>query len=80
MADSETRIIEELTKQRDVAVKHIADWCIAVEVNGSGWSGWDDWGHLYKDALHNPGALPEIRELLDAAIAIAREDAIAKGY
>ena len=64
--------IDALKAQRDVAIQHIAEWCVAIQQNGDGW---DDWGQYYKDAcrdnaLHN--ALPEIRSALNAAIAKAR--------
>jgi hypothetical protein len=62
--------IEELTRQRDVAIKHIAEWCVAIETNGSGW---DDWDEYYKDAIHRTLALPEIRDLLVNAIEVARK-------
>lgn len=54
---------------RDVAIKHIAEWCVAIDVNGGGW---DDWDGYYKDALYRENALPEIRGFLVEAIAVAR--------
>ena len=62
--------LEEATKQRDVAIKHIADWCIAIDVNGGGWDDWDDY---YKDAFYREQELPEIRELLVDAFESARK-------
>ena len=62
--------IEELTMQRDVAIKHIAEWCVAIDVNGSGW---DDWDEYYKDAMDRDSGLPEIRGLLVDAIEAARK-------
>jgi hypothetical protein len=59
--------IEKLTRERDAAIKHIAEWCVAIDVNGSGW---DDY---YKDAMYRNNALPEIRGLLADAIASARK-------
>ena len=57
--------------QRDAAIKHIADWCVAIDVNGSGW---DDWDEYYKDAMHSDRkSLTEIRGLLMDAIVNARE-------
>lgn len=46
----------------DIAVDMLAEWCVAVDCNGTGW---DDWDEHYKDAMwrKNP-----IREELDAAI------------
>lgn len=55
--------------QRDAAIRHIAEWCVAIDVNGGAWDEWDDY---YKDALYRAGALPEIRVLLVDAIASAR--------
>ena len=62
--------IDALKAQRDVAIQHITEWCVVIEQNGSSW---DDWGQYYKDACRD-NALPEIRELLDAAIKKARSD------
>ena len=55
-----------LLKERDIALAMLADWCVAVDVNGTGW---DDWDEHYKDAMYRSGPL---REKLDAAIAKAR--------
>ena len=63
--------IDALKAQRDVAIKHIAEWCVAIQQNGAGW---DDWDEYYKKACCRDNALPEIRELLDAAIKKARSD------
>ena len=63
--------IEAVVAQRDAAVKMLAEWCVAVDVNGSGW---DDWDQHYKKAMYRETELPELRELLDAAIAKARAD------
>ena len=63
--------IDVLKAQRDVAIKHIAEWCVAIQQNGAGW---DDWDEYYKKACCRDNALPEIRELLDAAIKKARSD------
>lgn len=60
-----------LEAQRDAAIKHIAQWCVAVEVNGSGWDDWDDY---YKDAMYSDReSLREIRELLVKAIEAERK-------
>lgn len=57
--------------QRDAAIKHIAEWCVAIEVNGSGW---DDWDGYYKDAMYSDRkSLPEIRDLLVEAIEMERK-------
>ena len=53
--------------ERDTAVSMLAEWCVAVEVNGTSW---DDWDEHYKDAMYRPGPL---RKLLDAAIAAAND-------
>jgi hypothetical protein len=53
--------------QRDTAVGMLAEWCVAVDVNGSGW---DDWDEHYKDAMYRPNPL---RAELDAAIATERK-------
>jgi hypothetical protein len=54
-----------LAQERDIAIAMLAEWCVAVDVNGTGW---DDWDEHYKDAMYRPGPL---RELLDKAIAEA---------
>ena len=69
-AQQEAATIEELTRQRDAAIQHIAEWCVAIDVNGSGW---DDWDEYYKDAMYRDNALPEIRGLLVDAIEAARK-------
>ena len=57
--------------QRDTAIRHIADWCVANDVNGSGW---DDWDEYYKEAMYSDRkSLPEIRGLLMDAIVAARK-------
>lgn len=65
----ETETIESLRRQRNVAVNHLAEWCAAIDVRGSDW---DDWDEFYKDAACREHKLPEIRELLSAAIAKAK--------
>lgn len=55
--------IQAAEAERDAAVFMLAEWCVCVELNGSGW---DDWDECYKDAAYRPGPL---RELLDAEIA-----------
>ena len=61
--------IDALKAQRDVAIKHIAERCVAIQQNGAGW---DDWDEYYKKACCRDNALPEIRSALNAAIAKAR--------
>jgi hypothetical protein len=61
--------VERLTAERDMAIDYLARWCVAVDVNGTGW---DDWDEHYKDAAYRPSP---IRELLDAAIAEAQKEA-----
>lgn len=53
---------EAAEADRDTAILLLAEWCVCVELNGSGW---DDWDECYKDAAYRPGPL---RELLDAEI------------
>jgi hypothetical protein len=65
--DEAATAIEELTRQRDMAIKHIAEWCVAIDINGSGWD------EYYKDAMFRRDALPEIRGLLFDAIESARK-------
>lgn len=57
-------------RQRDAAIQHIAEWCVAIDVNGTGW---DDWDEYYKDAMYRESALPDIRALLVDAIEAARK-------
>jgi hypothetical protein len=54
-------------KQRDIAIWMLAEWCVAVDQNGTGW---DDWDEYYKDAAYRPGPL---RERLNKAIAEVKE-------
>ncbi len=56
-----------LRNDLDTALGMLADWCVAVNVNGTGW---DDWDEYYKDAAYRDGPL---RAMLDKAIAEARE-------
>ena len=64
---------DALKAQRDVAIKHIAEWCVAIQQNGAGW---DDWDEYYKKACCRDNALPEIRSALNAAIAKARGESV----
>lgn len=54
--------VAELTTERDTAIRMLAEWCVMVQINGSGW---DDWDEAYKDAAYRPCG---IRELIDDAI------------
>ena len=63
------REMQQLQKQRDVAVKHLAEWCAAINRHGGGW---DEWDEYYKDAAWRQNALPEIRQLLNEAIQTAQ--------
>ena len=45
-----------------MALHMLAEWCVAIEVEGAGWDAWDDY---YKDAAYRPGPL---RKRLDEAI------------
>ena len=58
---------EQMQEQRDVAIRHIAEWCAAIHAHGGDW---DEWDQYYKDARFNHHALPEIRALLNQAIEI----------
>lgn len=58
---------EQLRRDLEIALDMLAQWCVAVDVNGTGW---DDWDEYYKDAAYRPGPL---REQLDAAIAEVRK-------
>lgn len=71
MNDSDNAIdseIERLKGERDLAIKMLAEWCVAVKENGTGW---DDWDEYYKDAMYRPGPL---RELIDAAVKEAKDE------
>jgi hypothetical protein len=59
---------EQLRRDLEIALDMLAQWCVAVDENGTGW---DDWDEHYKDAMYRPGPL---REQLDAAIAHARNE------
>ena len=63
--------IAELTAQRNMAIQHLAEWGVAIDVNGSGW---DDWDEYYKDVMYDrPNRLQQIRDLLKSAIEDARK-------
>ena len=59
--------LQDKDDQLDAAITMLAEWCVAVDENGTGW---DDWDEHYKDAMYRPGPL---RERLDVAISKARE-------
>lgn len=59
--------LEKVTAERDAAIWLLAEWCVDVDHNGTGW---DDWDENYKKAMYRPGTL---RELLDKAIAEVRD-------
>jgi len=61
---------EQLQEQRDVAIKHLAEWCAANEARGGGW---DEWDKYYKDAAWRQNLLPEVRDLLNEAIQTAKK-------
>ena len=50
-----------------IAITHLAEWCHAIDKNGTGW---DDWDEHYKDAAYRPGPL---RALIDAKLAELRK-------
>jgi hypothetical protein len=56
---------DEVVRQRDHLLKMLADWCVAIDVNGGGW---DDWDEYYKNARYRKIEVLELRELLDEAI------------
>lgn len=60
--------VAEERERLDIALAMLAEWCVAVDTNGTGW---DDWDEHYKDAMYRPGPL---RELLDEAIAEVRKN------
>lgn len=71
MAEMRNRAVVErdrLKAERDGALRMLAEWCIAVDTNGTGW---DDWDEHYKDAMYRAGPL---RELLDRALAKVRDE------
>lgn len=58
--------IELLKYSLDLAIGLLAEWCVSVDENGTGWDDWDD---HYKDAMYRPGPL---RDMMDKAIAEER--------
>lgn len=60
--------VEKAEKDAAVAIGMLADWCVAVDQNGTGW---DDWDEHYKDAMYRPCP---IREQLDEAIKVSQEE------
>jgi len=59
--------IKQLQDERDAAIHLLAEWCVDVDLNGTGW---DDWDENYKDAMYRPGLL---RAALDKTIAEVRK-------
>lgn len=57
---------EVLRNDLNTALWMLAEWCVAVDMNGTGW---DDWDEYYKDAMYRDGPL---RSQLDKVIAEAR--------
>jgi hypothetical protein len=51
----------------DLTLQMLAEWCVAVDINGTSW---DDWDEYYKDAMYRDGPL---RKDLDEAILTARK-------
>lgn len=52
----------KVKQERDIAVSMLAEWCCAIDRNGTGW---DDWDEFYKDAAYRDNP---IRGLLDQEI------------
>ena len=59
--------VQSASELLPIAIAHLAEWCHAIDKNGTGW---DDWDEHYKDAAYRPGPL---RELIDAQLAELRE-------
>lgn len=61
--------MEKMTDKEklDIALRMLAEWCVAIDANGAGWDYWDDY---YKDAMYRDGPL---RKELDEAIYAARK-------
>lgn len=55
-------VLKGIIKQRDAAIRLLAEWCHDIDKNGTGW---DDWDENYKNARYRPGPL---RELIDAEL------------
>ncbi len=64
---SEQELVEQLIRERDEAVKLLADWVARVSEVGSRW---DDWDEAYKNAGYRPCG---IRSILDLEIERARK-------
>lgn len=60
-------ITSQLKAERDAAIWLLAEWCVDVDHNGTGW---DDWDENFKEAMYRPGIL---REALDQAISEVRK-------
>lgn len=56
-----------LEEENALLLQMLAEWVVAVEINGTSW---DDWDEYYKDAAYRPGPL---RNKLDDAIHEARK-------
>ena len=67
MIQAAEEILAGLEEKLHISLSMLADWCVAVDCNGSGW---DDWDEHYKQAMYR--ACP-LREDLDKAIAEARD-------
>lgn len=59
---------KELEDKLSIAIKMLAEWCIAVEDVGTSW---DDWDEHYKNANYRPSPL---REMIDKAKEKSREE------
>lgn len=55
--------LESTKSERDMALRLLAEWCVAIQMNGTGW---EDWDVYYKVAMYRQGPL---RALLDEHIA-----------
>lgn len=56
------------------ALQMLAEWCVAIDLNGTQWGDWDEY---YKDAAYREGPL---RKDLDEAIYKARKIMVWQNY
>ena len=63
--------IKKLTEERDLAIYLLADWCVSISVNGTGW---DDWDECYKTASYGDLPIPCLRTMIDEQILQIKRD------